>query len=87
MTTRELLDYYYDADFALTTRIYNETKLELSNKQTMFCICGKLATGLHEDHCSKFKKKVEKETVKKLQQILRTNEQGNKTRNFPAMGR
>lgn len=27
---------------------------KLSNSQSMFCICGRLASGLHESHCRKF---------------------------------
>ena len=35
--------------------------------QTMFCICGKLATGLHEKNCRRFNEKVDKETARKLE--------------------
>ena len=39
---------------------------ELSDRQSMFCCCGKLATGLHEQNCRKFNRKVDIETVKRL---------------------
>ena len=32
----------------------NNVERELSNNQSMFCCCGKLATGLHETYCKKF---------------------------------
>lgn len=43
---------------------------ELSEQQTMFCCCGKLATGLHESNCSKFNRKVNNETIKRLSDLL-----------------
>ena len=42
----------------------------LSDRQTMFCICGKLATGLHESTCKKFIKWVNTETVRKLSHLI-----------------
>ena len=39
---------------------------ELSERQTMYCCCGKLATGLHERNCKKFNDKVDIETLKRL---------------------
>ena len=48
----------------LSTRqnIFNE----LSENQLMFCCCGKLATGLHEQNCRIFNEEVDKETVNRL---------------------
>lgn len=43
---------------------------ELSEQQTMFCCCGRLATGLHESNCQKFKRKVNSETIKRLSYLL-----------------
>lgn len=43
---------------------------ELSRKQSTFCVCGKLATGLHEMNCRKFNQLVNKETAKKLNHLL-----------------
>ena len=43
----------------------------LSNEQTVFCVCGKIASGLHEDRCSKFNALVDKETVKTLQHLIK----------------
>lgn len=42
---------------------------ELSDKQTMFCCCGKLATGLHEQNCRKFNTEVDNETANRLQNL------------------
>lgn len=43
---------------------------EFSKRQAMFCVCGKLATGLHERSCNKFNKRVTTETVKRLKHLL-----------------
>lgn len=48
---------------------------ELNNKQTMFCVCGKLATGLHTTHCKKFNDKVTTETVKRLSFLIEQQNQ------------
>lgn len=39
----------------------------------MFCVCGKLATGLHESSCRKFNKVVDAETVKRLNHLIAIN--------------
>ena len=53
---------------------WNSTRIkvfdELSDNQSMFCCCGKLATGLHESHCRKFNAKVDAETVYRLREKL-----------------
>jgi hypothetical protein len=42
----------------------------LSDALPMFCICGRLATGLHESSCRKFNDKVTEDTVRKLEHLL-----------------
>ena len=53
---------------------WNSTRIkvfdELSDNQSMFCCCGKLATGLHESNCRKFNAKVDAETVYRLREKL-----------------
>lgn len=39
--------------------------------QPIFCVCGKLATGLHEANCRRFNKMVDKETCKRLEYLLK----------------
>lgn len=64
------LEYLKDVNFDLFLMTRNHVKNELSEKQTMFCCCGKLATGLHEAHCKKFNDKVDAEVIKRLQHLL-----------------
>lgn len=70
------LDYYIENHYADYMRIHTQVFLELSDQQSMFCCCGKLATGAHERYCQKFNTKVNKETLKRLQQHYenRTND-------------
>lgn len=42
----------------------------LSQAQPMFCVCGRLATGLHERTCRRFQKKVDSVTAKSLQHLI-----------------
>lgn len=59
-----------DVDFELFVMTRNQVKEELSERQPMFCCCGKLATGLHEANCKKFNNKVDVEVIKRLQHLL-----------------
>ena len=43
---------------------------ELSRKQAIFCVCGRLATGMHESSCRKFRTSVDKETVARLKHLV-----------------
>ena len=40
---------------------------ELSEGHSMFCVCGKLCSGLHEQMCKKFQDTINLRTVKKLE--------------------
>lgn len=60
-------------NLSLYVRTRKEVFNELSDNQTMFCCCGRLATSLHERNCSKFNNKVEKETIKRLSYQLATD--------------
>ena len=43
-----------------------EVEDEISNNQPFFCVCGRLATGLHESSCKKLQNKITRETLKRL---------------------
>lgn len=46
---------------------------ELSDGQSTWCVCGRLATGLHERSCRRFNNKVNSETVKRLHRFIAPN--------------
>lgn len=41
---------------------------QVSSEHSIFCICGRLATGLHESLCTQFKTEVVKRTIKLMQE-------------------
>ena len=41
----------------------------LSSKQSLVCVCGRLATGLHEQGCQRFQRLVDSETIKQLNHL------------------
>lgn len=70
MTLKQKIQYLEENHFSewLSTRkVVDE---EMSNKQPMWCVCRKLATGLHELSCGKFRAKVNSATVTKLKHLL-----------------
>lgn len=70
MKKHEKLAHLKDTDFGLFVKTRQMVFDELSDQQTMFCCCGKLATGLHEMNCTKFNNKVDSETIKRLSYLL-----------------
>ena len=70
MKLTEKLEYIQNKYFSdwLTTR--QKVEMEFSEKQSLFCLCGRLATGLHERNCRKFNDTVTKETVKRLEYLI-----------------
>lgn len=70
MKYAEKLEYLQTNHFTTFVKTRQEVFDELSEQQTMFCCCGKLATGLHEANCSKFNRKVNSETIKRLSDLL-----------------
>lgn len=70
MKYTEKLEYLQTNHLMTFVKTRQEVFDELSEQQTMFCCCGKLATGLHERNCQKFNKKVNSETIKRLSDLL-----------------
>ena len=70
MKKHEKLAYLKDANFGLFVKTRQMVFDELSDQQTMFCCCGKLATGMHEMNCTKFNNRVVAETIKRLSYLL-----------------
>lgn len=66
----EELEYLKDNHLGLFLKTRQQAFDELSEKQTTFCCCGRLATGLHEYNCSKFNNKVDVYTINRLRHLL-----------------
>lgn len=70
MKAEEKIKTLQDNHFGEWLKTRQKVDDELSEKQTMFCLCGKLATGLHERTCRKFNQLVNKETMKRLEHLV-----------------
>lgn len=70
MKITDKLAYLQDKHLGDWLKTRQEVKNELSAQNSMFCVCGRLATGLHESCCRKFNNKVTRETVKKLKHLF-----------------
>ena len=69
-TKRDRVEYLIINHFSEWLKTREIVEDELSNKQSMFCICGRLATGLHERNCKQFQNKVTSETEKRLSKLI-----------------
>lgn len=63
---QELIDAHFSE--WVTTR--QKVEDEISDRQTMFCICGRLATGLHESSCQKLRREVDRQTLVRLKKSI-----------------
>jgi len=70
MRIKEKIAYLVDNHFGAWFEKRKEVERELSDSQDMFCVCGRLATGIHEMNCQRFRNKVNSETVKRLVHLL-----------------
>jgi len=73
MNTKEALCRIGENHFSTWIKTHAKVWEEFSDKQQVFCLCGKLATGLHERICRRFNAAVTKETLVRLKHLLLTN--------------
>jgi hypothetical protein len=70
MKLTEKLDYLQNKYLSDWIDTYHKVEDKFSERQSVFCLCGRLATGLHENNCKKFKDAIIKETVKRLEHLI-----------------
>lgn len=70
MKEKEKIDWLKSHCYSEFASMYGKVFDDLSETQPIFCVCGKLATGLHERTCKKFKDKVEREVLRRLVHLL-----------------
>lgn len=70
MKKNEKLAYLIHNHFDLFVETHLRAYNDLSEKQEVFCCCGRVATYSHEVHCKDFGAKVENETIKRLRHLL-----------------
>lgn len=66
LTKEELINNHLSLWLSIRQELLNK----LSNAQGLKCICGRLATGLHENTCQKFQRKGDKETIHRCNELL-----------------
>ena len=66
----EKLDYIQSNHMGEWIKVRQETDEEVSKEHELFCVCKRLCTGFHESSCMKFKNKVNRRAVKKLQHLI-----------------
>lgn len=71
MKKYEKLSILKEKHLSLFMRTRAQVFNELSDNQTLFCCCGRLATGWHESHCRKFNDKVTSQTIKRLSYLFK----------------
>jgi len=72
MNKTEKLAYLQENHLGAWLKTKQLVEDELSNSQPMFCVCGRLDTGLHERYCRRFGDKIIGETIKRLSHLLKT---------------
>ena len=72
MKIQQKIAHLQDNHLSEWLRVRRETENEISDKHLLFCVCGRLATGLHENCCKKFQDKITSETLKKLKHLMIT---------------
>ena len=70
MTTEQQIALLKDKHLSAWTTTRQQVFEELSGQQSTFCMCGKLATGMHEQNCSRFNKQVDKTTLSRLKHLI-----------------
>lgn len=70
MKIQEKIKYLQDNYFGEWLDNRRKVSDEISNNKSMFCVCGRLATGLHENSCRKLQNKITVETVKRLKHLI-----------------
>lgn len=70
MKLHEKLEFLQEKHFGEWMKTRQVVELEVSDRQAIFCVCGRLATGLHEMNCGRFRNRVTAETVKRLKHLL-----------------
>ena len=70
MKKGEKINYLVTNHWKVYDKKYRKVEDKLSSQQGIMCLCGRLATGLHESNCQRFRHKIESETIKALKHLI-----------------
>ena len=65
---KKLILCWSEKDFGKWIDMRRVVEKEVSNSNPVICVCGRLATGMHEMRCKKFNDRVDLKTAKRLQE-------------------
>ncbi len=71
MKVQEKINYLQENHFGEWLKTRQVIDEEVSKEHSMFCVCGRLCTGLHESNCSRFQKKVNSKTAQTLKHLIK----------------
>ncbi len=71
MKIAEKIEYLQENHLAKWVEVHGDVEYETSTRQAMICVCGRLATGMHERGCKRFKDLVNKKTVERLKDLIK----------------
>lgn len=66
----EKLEYLQENHWSEWMDTRKEADQHVSDQHPMWCVCGRLCTGMHERSCRRFRNKVDSETIKRLSHLL-----------------
>lgn len=69
MKLQEKLAYIQENHFGEWLKKRKEVEDKVSKEHYIWCVCGKLCTGLHEMNCKRFNDKVTSQTVQSLKHL------------------
>lgn len=70
MTIKEKIEYLQNKHLGEQLKNRKEVEDIISSQQSMWCVCGRLATGFHESSCQKLRNKVNIETLNRLRYLI-----------------
>ena len=74
----EKIAYLKENYMSLWLMTRRQNFINFSDRQKIFCCCGRLATGNHENNCKKFNEKVNSATIKDLSYLIPKNKKQTK---------
>lgn len=76
MKKQDKIEYLMEHHLGEWLKTRQEIEDKISRGNAMFCFCGRLATGLHERNCGRFRDRVDGETIKALSHLLKIKPEG-----------
>ena len=70
MKQKEKINYLIDKYPDEYKKARSQAITIVDHKYPIFCCCGKIATGLHTQHCRKFNEQVDREVILLLNKLL-----------------